>query len=446
MQSVANMVRELGSRNHFFLPQITQIKAQKTQSDPDRSDQEKNVGADNFDIAFKIFTSNKDLDGAVLQNIEFDKWVHYSENTEVWYSSDNNLLPVLKKEISKESPAYLFIVGIYSWQFNFKPLLFCKGVKKIISVRGMLHPGALSQKSFKKKIYLSIWKLLGLQRKNIFHATDEQEKEYIQQVFGTGVTIKVAANFPGVLKQQPVVEKTAGSLKLVSIGLISPMKNILKVLEVLQLGVGSLEFGVKESGVGSQESGLPSVALAKEGVGSGEEGGGSRESGVGSGKSGLRPPLVRGRQAQGLEYNIYGPIKDKSYWEECEQLIKKMPATIKVKYHGDVQPKNIEQVLAQNHIFILPSKSENFGHAIYEALTAGRPVITSNHTPWNNLQDSKAGINVSTENTNELRSAIDFFAAMNQEQLQEWSDGAREYALKAVDMERTRREYEEMWK
>ena len=399
MQSVVNMIRHLDSQESkvFSLESGPVVN-------PDGSEQQMNFGNDNFDVEFKIFTSNKDLDGTVLQNVEFDKWVSFSENTEVWYSSQNNLLPVLKKEIKKETPAFLFIVGIYSWQYTAKPLLFCKGVKKIISVRGMLHPGALSQKNFKKKIYLSLWKLLGLHKPTtlkldrgtttIFHATDEQEKEYIQQVFGKNTNVKVAANFPRVLLQQAVAEKKEGSLKLVSIGLISPMKNILLILETLKS---------------------------------------------------LRPPPWRGRQAQGLEYTIYGPIKDIGYWEECEKLIKKMPANIIMKYNGDVQPKNIEAALAQNHVFILPSKSENFGHAIYEALTAGRPVITSNHTPWNNLKNSNAGINVATENTNELQSAIEYFAAMNQEQLTKWSDGAREYTLQAVDMNTTRKQYEEMF-
>ena len=77
MQSVANMVRQFSSRESGVgSPEANTVINLYS------SDQEKNVGADNFDIAFKIFTSNKDLDGAVLQNVEFDKWVHYSENTE----------------------------------------------------------------------------------------------------------------------------------------------------------------------------------------------------------------------------------------------------------------------------------------------------------------------------------------------------------------------------
>jgi glycosyltransferase involved in cell wall biosynthesis len=361
IQSIVNMVSQLGSG----LPIA--------------------IGMVNEPIQFKIFCGNKDLDGTVLTNVEFDKWVRYADNTEVWYTSKNNLIPVLQKEIKTDAPGYLFIMGIYSWPFNFKPLLNCKGVKKIISVRGMLHPGALSQKSFKKKLYLRLWKLLGLHKKNIFHATDEKEKEYIQQVFGSTTSVLVAANFPKVLPQQPVAEKKEGILKLVSIALISPMKNILLVLEALESEVGS------------------------------------------------------------IEYNIYGPVKDKNYWEQCEALIKKMPANITVNYHGDISPDKIEGALAQNHVFILPSKSENFGHAIYEALTAGRPVITSNNTPWNNLKNFKAGINVSSDNFTELQKAIEHFAAMDNEQLKEWSDGARKYALQAVNLEKTRKQYEEMF-
>jgi len=125
---------------------------------------------------FKIFCSNKDLDGSPLTNVEFDKWINYNANTRVWYSSKNNLLPLIKKEIKAAAPDLLFITGIYSWQFNFKPLLFCRSVKKIIFVRGMLHPGELSQKEFKKKLSLQLWKLLGLHKKIFFMLRMKKKK------------------------------------------------------------------------------------------------------------------------------------------------------------------------------------------------------------------------------------------------------------------------------
>lgn len=420
IQSVANMVKQLA---------VSSGQSAVSSGQPTGSC---GWAVGNDAMEFKIFCSNKDLDGSLLQGVAFDEWVPYNAHTKVWYSSNNNILPVLQEEIQKEKSSYLFITGIYDWQFNAKPLLFCKGVKKIVSVRGMLHPGALSQKSFKKKIYLGFWKLLGLYKQwavgsgqsgNVFHATDEAEKKYIQQVFGPSVHVKVAANFPNVLDVQPVVQKKPGQLKLVSVALVSAMKNILWVLEGLSL----------ESGVVSRESG----------VGSREEKGVSRDWSLVSGQSSV--VSVPSSVVNNIEYNIYGPIKDKPYWEACEAQIKKLPPNITVNYHGDIVPDKIDEALAANHVFILPSKSENYGHSMYEALSAGRPVITSNHTPWNKLEAAKAGINVSLNEPTELVQAIKLFAAMGQEELDTWSKGARAYAETAVDVDEIRRQYEEMF-
>ena len=384
------------------------------------------VGSGQLAMEFSIFCSNKDLDGSVLQGVAFDEWVPGNANTKTWYSSSNNILPVLKQAIKKEKPDHLFITGIYDWQFNFKPLLFCRGVKKIISARGMLHPGALSQKSFKKRIYLQLWKMLGLHTKHTFHATDEAEKRYIQDIFGNEVQVKVAANFPHVLPEQEVIEKKPGLLKLASIALVSPMKNILLVLEALaDWGAGSRELLGRDT-----LRQAPRNERDKQG-------------------DTLRQAPRNERDKQDdisiVEYNIYGPVKDERYWEECEALIKKLPATVKVRYHGDIPPAKIAAALAACHVFILPSKSENFGHSLYEALSAGRPVITSNNTPWVNLEAAKAGINVSLNDTNGLQEAIVFFAAMDLPVMQEWSKGARHYAEEAVDLDAARLQYLEMF-
>jgi glycosyltransferase involved in cell wall biosynthesis len=230
---------------------------------------------------------------------------------------------------------------------------------------------------------------------NVFHATDEAEKKYIQDVFGKEASVVVAANFPNTLQVQPVQKKEPGFLKLASIALISPMKNILMVLEALsswQLAVGNKQ-----------------LAIGK------------------------------------IEYDIYGPVKDKKYWEQCETRIKKMPANIIVNYHGDIAPDKITDALAASHVFILPSKSENFGHSLYEALSAGRPVITSNNTPWIKLEAAKAGVNVSLDGTDELQKSIAFFAAMSRDELEVWSTGARDYAEKVVNVEEITGQYEEMF-
>jgi len=116
-----------------------------------------------------------------------------------------------------------------------------------------------------------------------------------------------------------------------------------------------------------------------------------------------------------------------------------------VNYHGDIAPGKIATALAANHVFILPSKSENYGHSIIEALYAGRPVITSNNTPWNKLEAGKAGINISLTDKQELVNAIKNFTVMSQEELETWSSGARDYAEKAINIENISKQYDELF-
>lgn len=346
-------------------------------------------------VEYFIFCADVDLNGAELEGIQADKWVAYNECTKVWYAKPGKISDTLVKQVELQKPEILFIIGLFSWHFNIVPMLFCKGPRKILSTRGMLHPGALAQKKWKKKVYLQLFKLLEYHYKVDFHATDEEEAGYIRKWWerppltppkeGDRGNIFVVGNFPNKIGWLPFPPKENGKLNLVSIAIVSPMKNILLVLEVLA--------NLKEE----------------------------------------------------VQYDIYGPLKEEEYWDKCKEQIKKMPENITVKYHKEIEPQKVKDVLQRAHVFILPSKSENFGHAIYEALSTGRPVITSHHTPWNHLQESKAGINVSTDSVMELSEAIRFFARMDLEELEEWSKGAFEYAEEKVDLEEIRSGYGEMF-
>ena len=100
---------------------------------------------------YRIICSNKDLDGVPLAGVGYDQWIQFNETTKVWYCSANKKVMKAVKEVSKLDVDIFYINGIYSFFYNFLPLLFGKARKKIISVRGMLHPGALSQKKAKER-------------------------------------------------------------------------------------------------------------------------------------------------------------------------------------------------------------------------------------------------------------------------------------------------------
>lgn len=330
-----------------------------------------------------IYCRNTDLDGTVL-DVKINEWVQFNKNTKVFYASVKSETSVYDL-LTEVEPDVIFINGIFSPAFNLKPMLWSGDAHKVVSARGMLHPGALTQKSLKKKIYLAAYKLLGLHNKCIFHATTQEEKQYIIDTFSSRVKVYVAPNFPNILGKLPVTKKEDGKLKLITIALISPMKNIKLVLD----------------------------ALAH-----------------------CKSEIV---------YDIYGPVKDAAYWQECLTVIATMPSNVKVQYHGAVTPDKIQATLADNHCMIQPSKSENFGHAIYEALAAGKPVITSHYTPWNNLEESNAGYNVDINNTQTITDAIEKMASLHNEAYIACSNAAVQYAVKSIDVASVKKDYDAMF-
>lgn len=341
-----------------------------------------NLVNDYKDARFFIFCGNTDLNETALA-VETDKWVKYNAYTQVWYAPRTKRSELLIKQIDTIKPDVLFIVGIFSWHFNMVPLLFGKAKRKIISVRGMLHEGALTQKKTKKRAFLSLWKFFDWHRKAVFHATDEAEKEHIIKMFGEEVEISVVSNYTKRLTQK-YPDKKKGLLKLVSVGLISPMKNHLLILQAL-----------------------------------------------------AQTPAV-------VEYKIYGPIKEMAYWQSCLDEMKELPVNISVNFYGGIPPEHVEQVLHENHVFILPSKSESFGHAMVEALSTGKPVITSHNTPWQNLKESKAGINVNA-NVSELSDAILHFSEMDSAAFEKWSDGALQYAHASINNDLLAQQYDTLF-
>lgn len=321
-------------------------------------------------IEYRIFCGNTDLNGEVLNGIETDRWTTFNDHTQVWYASEE-VSKRLTDEAEKLKPDVLFIIGIFSWHYNVVPLLFCRAPLKILSARGMLHAGALAQKKLKKQVFLAALKI-GIGRKVTFHATDVAEYDFIKAAFGSDAKIGIAKNYGRKVASFAPPEKQPGALKLITIAIISPMKNYLKVLEALAASTGE------------------------------------------------------------IEYNIYGPVKDPAYWELCREQIRSLPNNITVHYHGDTDPAAIDKLLSEHHVFIMPSESENFGHSIYEALSAGKPVITSNATPWNDLLQVKAGINVAPE-TDELKHAISLFAGMDNEAYRAFAAGAKAYIEQHTD-------------
>lgn len=329
-------------------------------------------------IKVYVFTADTDLNETQpYQNIESNQWITPIENNDVkvYYCSKDKLNKQKIVDIIKEiKPTHIYLNHLWSYWFVLQPLFIVwrkfKNIKIVLCPRGALFPSALHYLNTypKKKVVLTIIKLLGIHKKIHFHATTTQEKEVIQQHFGN-VKIDIANNLPDL--QQPTlstIEKKIGELKLVFIARIVDIKN-LKVL-------------------------LNNLLLVK----------------------------------SNINVTIAGPAEDKNYWSECEQLIHQMPQNIKVNYIGQITPQQVMPLIKEHHLYCLPTQGENFGHSIFEAFMIGRPVLISNKTPWLNLNNLQAGWDVDLTKENCLLHYIEEAANWNQTDFDRYCNGSWQVA------------------
>lgn len=323
-----------------------------------------------YEIA--VFTSAYDLGTKVpYEGYDINQWNSVTVgdvSCRVFYSTQ----PSLKQHrqiLLDISPDFVYINGMYLP----KILAYALWVRKqeptnptyIISPRGMLQPGAMSNKKVQKKLYLSALKVLGLFKNCYWHATHTDEVEDIHREIGKHAKVRVAENIPKPpfsIFIPPNKEK--GKLKLVYISIISAKKNLLFLLQALQ-HVNTY-----------------------------------------------------------IELTIFGPIKDAAYWEACKELMQQLPPNIKVVYKGDLQPTQVQNTICAYDALVLLTKGENFGHAIFESLSVGRPVITSHFTPWKELVSARAGWNLDIDSVSEVVTELENCANLDQEQWEVFCKGA----------------------
>ncbi len=326
---------------------------------------------------FYIITRNTDYcSTAPYVGIQPNTWIQVATNVRVCYLEDSQVSKQKIQALILESGAQtLYISGIYSKAFSQWPVSIGKALKlkTVVAARGMLSPHALAVKPIKKYLFLSLMRWLNAYSHVHFHATSAQEAADIQKILGLNTRVQVLSNLDRMTHvNAQAIEKTSGSLKLVSVGRIAPEKGTLVGLKALK-----------------EVKGLVELAL-------------------------------------------YGMPYHSEYWQECQEVIANLPSNIKVVYNGPCPSDEVASKLATAHALLLPSEGENYGHAIVESFSQGRPVIISKYTPWKNLSEQMAGWDVAT---NQLPSTIQTLIDMDQVAYQTWSEGAKKYHREEIQQE-----------
>lgn len=316
---------------------------------------------------FWIYTSNRDLSEILDLNPEsLNRWIKKDGINIMHADSSHQNSKVLKQLLKTHNFDRVYLNSLFSLKFSILPIILAKklNIKIILAPRGMLGEGALAIKSYKKKWFLKIFKTIGFYKNIIWHATDESELCEIKMHFGNKSTVLVAPNLSKKIKElKPKKNKQKGFLKLFFLSRIAIKKNLLGAIQIFSL--------------------LPKSVT--------------------------------------IEFTIIGPIDEIKYWKECQSKLRDLPNNVKVSYLGAIPNHELTTTLNDQHVMILPTQHENFGHVIMESWQVGCPVIISKHTPWKNLESKKIGFDLDNNNLNNYVKAIYHFAKMDQIDFDEWS-------------------------
>jgi glycosyltransferase involved in cell wall biosynthesis len=337
------------------------------------------------DFRFSVVTRDRDLGAAApYPDIDPDRWQE-QDGVPVLYMSPRHLGPRGLRRVFRENPHdVVYLNSFLSPPFTISTLLLRRiglvpRVPAVLAPRGELSGGALGLSRAKKRVYLAAARLLGLYRNLDWQASNELERDAILcWLPGTDPDrVRVVSPLPSddgsqFTRDPETVEKRSGELDLVFLSRVSPMKN-------LEGALGAL--------------------------------------------AGLRGDV---------RFHIYGPREDRVYWNACEAIVQSLPGNVRVECHGPVAREDVRSTLARHHALLLPTRGENFGHVILEALLAGCPVVISDRTPWRRLADAGAGWDLALEDAPGFTNALQHLVAMDSAALRRMCRAARDRGLAYV--------------
>lgn len=232
------------------------------------------------------------------------------------------------------------------------------GYKVILTPHGMLEPWIMRRHYWtKKKPALLLYQKQAIIKADYLHATAESEKKNLLKL-GYNTKVEVIANGVDLdlIKQKQSWKKSKQILFLSRI-------HVKKGIEFLLEAVAFLKQELRDY----------TIIIAGEG-----------------------------------DPGYINQLKNKAQTLEIEQLI---------HFCGGVYEDEKWKLFQQVDLFILPTYSENFGMVVAESLASGTPVITTQGTPWKELNTKHCGWWIET-NRNAIITTLKEFLSIGETELE----------------------------
>ena len=327
-----------------------------------------------------IICSSKDLGSSNNLQVEaINKWLQADGYSIIYCSKIIKSIKEILISRWKINYDYLYLGSFFNPIYSLYTLLTRLGSKKdvIIAPKGEFFYGALSQKKIKKKIVINLFKLILNLLPLKWQSTNDKEKKVIKNLFNNNkINVITSSNLVTIDNLDLIYQKKyQKKINIIICGRISPVKNILMSIECINQLKGDINV------------------------------------------------------------EMWGAIDDFDYWNKCKERISQSPSNVIFRYKGTFHPYDIKKIFAKQHLLLMPSLSENFGYAIYEALNLGIPVITSNNTPWRDLKKNKVGFDIPLSNNICFVNALRYYEIMSNNEFIKIRKNCKKYVLNYCDLQ-----------
>jgi len=271
-----------------------------------------------------------------------------------------------------------FDIVVLTSIFAFSSLIFTltclfKNKKVILSPRGELDEKALVYNSFMKKLVLKIYKIIPTEN-IVFHATSQKEKYFIQRGIPNKINIVIIPNFIRI--PELLIHNINDNYYFLFLGRFHEKKAIENLILALTLSKTFRDSKFKLKLAGNYQT-------------------------------------------------PYG-LKIQKYASE-------LGLDKKVEFIGEQKGPDKEILYASAYCTVVPSHTENFCNVILESLCQGTPVIASNGTPWESLNENKIGYWMSNDSET-IAKYIDIMISLDSNEYLKMRNEARKYAEKHFDI------------
>ena len=337
---------------------------------------------------FYILTKDRDVDDiAPYTGIRHYEWMKIGKAFVRYLSPSEQTLFSFKTIFRENNFQLIYFQSFFSPYFTILPLtgifLSNKRTKPVlIAPRGEFASGALLHKKYKKVLYLFLFKTIFIHLLHYsFQCSSIDERSDLNRVLGKRIPSFIALDFNSqkhINKSLLTVSQSrSNSLKIILLSRIDTQKNIDYAIHILYK---------------------------------------------------LKIPII---------FDIYGNFFDKKYSKMLLDMAEHSTKNVRVSLKGPVIHQNVLSTMQKYDLFFLPTKNENFGHVIHEALLAGLPVLISDQTPWHELETRNAGWEISLNTPDLFVEALIKFASLTEKQKLLMRFAALQYGIDVSNNQKT---------